>query len=94
MPLDYEIRDDASVYECLRRSNVVINLIGAPWDTKNFSIDETNHVIPGRIAKVCVALLRNTLQAHEGTARCRGWCRAHDPCFRAWCQQGLSVGVW
>merc|ERR1712188_62579 len=27
VPLDYEIRDDASVYECLRRSNVVTNLV-------------------------------------------------------------------
>jgi len=39
------------VEEVCSQSNVVINLIGSRWDTKNFSMYDTNHQIAENIAK-------------------------------------------
>lgn len=52
VPLPYVVQSDDDIRACVERSNLVINLIGAPWPTKNYTIDEANREIPARIAKI------------------------------------------
>jgi NADH dehydrogenase (ubiquinone) 1 alpha subcomplex subunit 9 len=51
-PIPFDIRDEQSIYEATKHSNVVINLIGKEWATKNYSIDEANNVSAERIARI------------------------------------------
>ncbi|XP_014256435.1 NADH dehydrogenase [ubiquinone] 1 alpha subcomplex subunit 9, mitochondrial-like [Cimex lectularius] len=48
----YYLRDEESIYKCVQYSNVVINLVGRDWETKNFSFHDV-HVKGARsIAKM------------------------------------------
>eukprot|EP00656_Telonema_subtile_P029263 TRINITY_DN32422_c0_g1_i1.p1 TRINITY_DN32422_c0_g1~~TRINITY_DN32422_c0_g1_i1.p1 ORF type:complete len:385 (+),score=124.94 TRINITY_DN32422_c0_g1_i1:106-1260(+) len=38
----YDIRDEASVRKVVEGCNVVINVVGAPWETRNFNFDDTH----------------------------------------------------
>jgi NADH dehydrogenase (ubiquinone) 1 alpha subcomplex subunit 9 len=50
--MEWDIRDEHSIAECLRHSDTVYNLVGRDYDTKNFDIRSTNAIGPGRIAKI------------------------------------------
>jgi NADH dehydrogenase (ubiquinone) 1 alpha subcomplex subunit 9 len=49
----YHLKDDASIREAVRRSHVVINLIGRDYDTKNFKLEECFEEGSARIARIC-----------------------------------------
>lgn len=50
--MPYELRDEASIKKAMRHSNVVINLIGRDWETKNFTFDDIYVHGPARIARL------------------------------------------
>lgn len=50
-PID--LTDVDSIKESVKRSNVVINLIGAGHETKNYSYDDVHVKVTHRIAKIC-----------------------------------------
>jgi NADH dehydrogenase (ubiquinone) 1 alpha subcomplex subunit 9 len=54
VPVPYSIKDSESIERAVSRSNVAINLVGAPWKTKNYSIPEANIDSAYAIAKVCI----------------------------------------
>ncbi|XP_012224752.1 NADH dehydrogenase [ubiquinone] 1 alpha subcomplex subunit 9, mitochondrial [Linepithema humile] len=49
----FHLRDEESIRKCIKYSNVVINLIGCDWETKNFSFRETHVEGAGRLARLC-----------------------------------------
>ncbi|XP_059481212.1 NADH dehydrogenase [ubiquinone] 1 alpha subcomplex subunit 9, mitochondrial [Neocloeon triangulifer] len=50
--MPYDIRDDASIKKAMKYSNVVINLIGRDWETKNFKFEDIYIDGPARIARL------------------------------------------
>ncbi|CAH2011910.1 unnamed protein product [Acanthoscelides obtectus] len=38
----YHLRDEESILKCMKYSNVVINLVGRDWETKNFKFDDVH----------------------------------------------------
>uniref|UniRef100_T1HX83 NADH dehydrogenase [ubiquinone] 1 alpha subcomplex subunit 9, mitochondrial n=5 Tax=Rhodnius TaxID=13248 RepID=T1HX83_RHOPR len=48
----YHLADEKSIYKCLKYSNVVINLVGRDWETKNFTFKDVHVDGARRIAKV------------------------------------------
>jgi NADH dehydrogenase (ubiquinone) 1 alpha subcomplex subunit 9 len=40
--LPFDLRDEESIRKCMKYSNVVINLIGRDWETKNFKFDDVH----------------------------------------------------
>ncbi|RZF48984.1 hypothetical protein LSTR_LSTR012467 [Laodelphax striatellus] len=48
----YNIKDEDSVRKAIKYSNVVINLVGRDWETKNFSFEEVNVHAPRRLARI------------------------------------------
>jgi NADH dehydrogenase (ubiquinone) 1 alpha subcomplex subunit 9 len=50
--MPYELRDEASIKKAMRHSNVVINLIGRDWETKNFKFEDIYVDGPARIARI------------------------------------------
>ncbi|KAJ1929046.1 Protein-lysine N-methyltransferase efm5, partial [Linderina pennispora] len=40
IPMEFDLRNPYQIEECVRHSDVVINLIGRNWETKNFSFDQ------------------------------------------------------
>lgn len=42
MFVPYDLRDEASIYKAIQYSNVVINLVGRDWETKNFSFHDVH----------------------------------------------------
>ncbi|KAL1129932.1 hypothetical protein AAG570_012876, partial [Ranatra chinensis] len=49
----YSIRDDDSIRKAISYSNVVINLVGREWETKNFTFDDVHEHWPRKLAKMC-----------------------------------------
>jgi len=49
----YNLNDDKSIYDAVKYSNVVINLVGREWETKNFKFNDVNVDGARRIARVC-----------------------------------------
>lgn len=49
--LPYDVRDYESVLKAMKYSNVVINLIGRDWETKNFKMDDVHVKAARTIAK-------------------------------------------
>ncbi|KAM3968119.1 NADH:ubiquinone oxidoreductase subunit 39 [Aphomia sociella] len=49
----YDIRDEESIAKAVRYSNVVINLIGRDYETKNFKYMDVHVEGPRRIARIC-----------------------------------------
>eukprot|EP00475_Leptophrys_vorax_P020508 TRINITY_DN2807_c0_g1_i1.p1 TRINITY_DN2807_c0_g1~~TRINITY_DN2807_c0_g1_i1.p1 ORF type:complete len:346 (+),score=90.43 TRINITY_DN2807_c0_g1_i1:1908-2945(+) len=41
-PVPFDIRNEDSVFEAVRHSNVVVNLLGREWPTRNFSFQAAN----------------------------------------------------
>lgn len=50
--LPYNLRDEASLRKVMKYSNVVINLVGRDWETKNFDFKSVNVEGPARIARI------------------------------------------
>lgn len=38
----YNLKDECSIYDAVKYSNVVINLVGREWETKNFKFDDVH----------------------------------------------------
>lgn len=50
--MEWNLRDEKAIAECLRHSDTVINLTGREYETKNFDFRSVNAVGAGRIAKI------------------------------------------
>jgi len=50
--LPYHLRDEDSIKKAMKYSNVVINLVGRDWETKNFTFDAVNNEGACRIARL------------------------------------------
>ncbi|GJP46296.1 hypothetical protein CLOM_g5600 [Closterium sp. NIES-68] len=61
VPIRFDVRSDESIAAAIAKSNVVINLIGRDFETRNFSFEDINISAPQRIARIA--------QAHGGIAR-------------------------
>ncbi|KAF7379876.1 hypothetical protein HZH68_016824 [Vespula germanica] len=48
----FDLRDEESIYKCVKHSNVVVNLIGKDWPTNNFSYENVHVEGARRIAKI------------------------------------------
>jgi NADH dehydrogenase (ubiquinone) 1 alpha subcomplex subunit 9 len=55
VPLGWDIRDPERIAECVRHSDVVYNLVGREYETKNFTYDDVHVAGAQRIAEVCYA---------------------------------------
>ncbi|CAG9791888.1 unnamed protein product [Diatraea saccharalis] len=49
----FDIRDEESIAKAVRYSNVVINLVGRDYETKNFKYKDVHVDGPRRIARIC-----------------------------------------
>ena len=52
VPIWYNIRNMDSIKRAMQHSNVVINLVGKNWETRNFSFYDVNVVSAATIAMV------------------------------------------
>ncbi|KAJ1877123.1 Protein-lysine N-methyltransferase efm5, partial [Coemansia sp. S17] len=52
IPMEFDLRNSKQIEECVRYSDVVINLIGRNYETKNFSFDQVHIEGAQRIADV------------------------------------------
>eukprot|EP01090_Pellita_catalonica_P005819 TRINITY_DN16043_c0_g1_i1.p1 TRINITY_DN16043_c0_g1~~TRINITY_DN16043_c0_g1_i1.p1 ORF type:complete len:373 (-),score=43.70 TRINITY_DN16043_c0_g1_i1:32-1150(-) len=52
VPIWYSPRDDESIKHAMKHSNVVVNLIGSKFATKNYSLADSNALIPAKIAEI------------------------------------------
>lgn len=48
----YSLKDEESILKCMKYSNVVINLVGREWETRNFSFDDVNVEGARRLARL------------------------------------------
>lgn len=48
----FDIRDDESIRKCIKYSNVVVNLVGREWETKNFTYNDVNVEGARRLARL------------------------------------------
>ncbi|XP_063053173.1 NADH dehydrogenase [ubiquinone] 1 alpha subcomplex subunit 9, mitochondrial [Engraulis encrasicolus] len=53
MFMEWDARDKESIKEAIAHSNVVINLIGEEWETRNYRFEDVFVNIPQQIAKAC-----------------------------------------
>ncbi|CAG9090737.1 unnamed protein product [Plutella xylostella] len=49
----YDIRDEASIAKAVKHSNVVINLVGRDYETKNFKYQDVHVEGPRTLARIC-----------------------------------------
>ncbi|XP_068659929.1 NADH dehydrogenase [ubiquinone] 1 alpha subcomplex subunit 9, mitochondrial isoform X2 [Aristolochia californica] len=61
VPMKYNPRDENSVKAVMAKANVVINLIGRDYETRNYSFEEVHHVMAEQIAVLA--------REHGGIAR-------------------------
>ncbi|KAK4792898.1 hypothetical protein SAY86_023333 [Trapa natans] len=50
VPMKYNPRDEDSIKAVMAKANVVINLIGREYETRNYSFEEVNHSMAERLA--------------------------------------------
>lgn len=48
----YHLCDEESIYKAVKHSNVVINLVGRDWETKNFKFDDVHVKGARRLARI------------------------------------------
>ncbi|GAA5804573.1 hypothetical protein EDC94DRAFT_624977 [Helicostylum pulchrum] len=53
IPLEFNLKDRESLAECVRHSDIVYNLIGRDYETKNFTFDAVHAEGSRRLAEVC-----------------------------------------
>jgi len=53
VPLNYDLRSEEQLIESIRHSDVVVNLIGRDYETKNFTFNQVHVDGSKRIAKIC-----------------------------------------
>lgn len=49
---DFSIHSDDAIKYAIERSNVVINLVGREWETRNFSFEDVHVKFPKRLAEI------------------------------------------
>nr|GMD18688.1 NADH dehydrogenase [ubiquinone] 1 alpha subcomplex subunit 9, mitochondrial-like [Ipomoea batatas] len=52
VPMKYNPRDENSIKAVMAKANVVINLIGREYETRNYSFEEVNHYMAQQLASV------------------------------------------
>ncbi|KAK4366150.1 hypothetical protein RND71_014030 [Anisodus tanguticus] len=52
VPMKYDPRDENSVKAVMAKANVVINLIGREYETRNYSFEEVNHHMAEQLAMI------------------------------------------
>ncbi|XP_024974314.1 NADH dehydrogenase [ubiquinone] 1 alpha subcomplex subunit 9, mitochondrial [Cynara cardunculus var. scolymus] len=52
VPMKYNPRDENSIKAVMAKANVVINLIGREYETRNYSFEEVNHHMAAQLAKI------------------------------------------
>lgn len=52
VPMKYNPRDENSVKAVMAKANVVINLIGREYETRNYSFEEVNHAMAEQLAMI------------------------------------------
>ncbi|XP_018433918.2 NADH dehydrogenase [ubiquinone] 1 alpha subcomplex subunit 9, mitochondrial [Raphanus sativus] len=52
VPMKFDPRDEDSIKAVMAKANVVINLIGREYETRNFSFEEVNHHMAEKLALV------------------------------------------
>ncbi|KAK7345720.1 hypothetical protein VNO77_16330 [Canavalia gladiata] len=52
VPMKYNPRDESSVKAVMAKANVVINLIGRDYETRNYSFDEVHYHMAEQLAKI------------------------------------------
>ncbi|EKM79409.1 39kDa subunit of NdufA9, NADH ubiquinone oxidoreductase [Agaricus bisporus var. burnettii JB137-S8] len=53
--MEWDIRSEQQIAECVRHSDIVFNLVGRDYETKNFKFGDVHIEGAERIAKVCAA---------------------------------------
>ncbi|MCO5589756.1 hypothetical protein L7F22_043725 [Adiantum nelumboides] len=56
VPMEWDLRNDEQIAECMRHSDVVYNLVGRNHDTKNFKFQDVNVTGAGRLAAIAEML--------------------------------------
>ncbi|KAH9999600.1 NADH dehydrogenase [Russula compacta] len=54
--MEWDIRNEEQIAECIRHSDIVYNLVGRDYETKNFTFDDVHVKGAGRIAKVSASV--------------------------------------
>lgn len=49
---DWHIHNDEMTRDAIRSSNIVVNLIGASLETRNFSFEDVHSAWPAKLAKM------------------------------------------
>ncbi|KAL8160698.1 hypothetical protein V2J09_002235 [Rumex salicifolius] len=52
VPMKYDPRDENSIKAAMAKANVVINLIGREYETRNYSFEEVNHHMAAQLALI------------------------------------------
>ncbi|KAB1208791.1 NADH dehydrogenase [ubiquinone] 1 alpha subcomplex subunit 9, mitochondrial [Morella rubra] len=52
VPMKYDPRDENSIKAVMAKANVVLNLIGREYETRNFSFEEANHSMAEQLAMI------------------------------------------
>ncbi|KAG7025253.1 NADH dehydrogenase [ubiquinone] 1 alpha subcomplex subunit 9, mitochondrial, partial [Cucurbita argyrosperma subsp. argyrosperma] len=52
VPMKYNPRDENSIKAVMAKSNVVLNLIGREYETRNYSFEEVNHSMAEQLATI------------------------------------------
>ncbi|KAG0460472.1 hypothetical protein HPP92_020367 [Vanilla planifolia] len=52
VPMKYNPRDEKSIKAVMAKANVVVNLIGRDYETRNFSFEEVNHAMAEHLALI------------------------------------------
>ncbi|XP_010264829.1 PREDICTED: NADH dehydrogenase [ubiquinone] 1 alpha subcomplex subunit 9, mitochondrial [Nelumbo nucifera] len=52
VPMKYNPRDESSIKAVMAKANVVLNLIGREYETRNFSFEEVNHSMAEQLAMI------------------------------------------
>ena len=51
--LKASIRDADAIKYAVERSNVVVNMVGREWETRNFSFEDVHVEFPAKLAEIC-----------------------------------------
>ncbi|KAJ3568111.1 hypothetical protein NP233_g5929 [Leucocoprinus birnbaumii] len=51
--MEWDLRDEKQIAECVRHSDIVFNLVGRDYETKNFKFGDVNVDGAERIARIC-----------------------------------------